>query len=35
MYWYGITPLHEIVFRGMLSGIVREAIKISREIRAA
>jgi uncharacterized protein DUF2867 len=35
MYWYGVMPLHEIVFRGMLSGIVREAIKISREIRVA
>jgi hypothetical protein len=35
MYWYGVTPLHDIVFRGMLSGIVREAVKISRDIRAA
>jgi uncharacterized protein YbjT (DUF2867 family) len=25
MYWYGIYPLHAAVFRGMLSGIAREA----------
>jgi uncharacterized protein YbjT (DUF2867 family) len=24
-YWYGIWPLHEIVFRGMLRGVVRAA----------
>jgi hypothetical protein len=25
MYWYGLYPLHELVFGGMLSGIVRAA----------
>jgi hypothetical protein len=24
-YWYGIWPLHELVFRGMLRGIARAA----------
>jgi hypothetical protein len=24
-YWYGIYPLHALVFRGMLAGIAREA----------
>jgi len=26
-YWYGIWPLHELVFRGMLRGVVRTASK--------
>ncbi len=26
-YWYGIWPLHEFVFRGMLAGIARAAVK--------
>ncbi len=25
LYWYGIWPLHELVFRGMLRGITRAA----------
>jgi hypothetical protein len=29
MYWYAVTPFHNIVFKGMLAGIVREAIGIS------
>jgi hypothetical protein len=24
-YWYGIFPLHALVFRGMLRGIAKEA----------
>ena len=24
-YWYGIYPLHELVFRGMLGGLARAA----------
>jgi hypothetical protein len=24
-YWYAVLPLHGIVFRGMLNGLVREA----------
>ena len=28
-YWYCVLPFHAIVFRGMLSGIEREAINIS------
>ncbi|MGB7556556.1 MAG: SDR family oxidoreductase [Candidatus Korobacteraceae bacterium] len=28
-YWYSVLPFHAIVFRGMLSGIGREAIKIA------
>ncbi len=26
-YWYGIWPLHELVFRSMLAGIARAAVK--------
>ena len=26
-YWYGIWPLHEFVFRGMLAGIARSAVR--------
>ena len=29
LYWYAVAPLHHIVFRGMLSGIQREALKNS------
>ncbi|WP_342346460.1 SDR family oxidoreductase [uncultured Nitrospira sp.] len=25
VYWYGVWPLHELVFRGMIRGIAREA----------
>ena len=25
VYWYGIWPVHELVFRGMIRGIAREA----------
>ncbi len=25
LYWYGVWPVHELVFRGMVSGIAREA----------
>ena len=27
MYWYGVLPFHGIVFRGMLNGIARDAVK--------
>ncbi len=30
-YWYAVAPLHHIVFRGMLHGIQREALKIAAE----
>jgi hypothetical protein len=26
-YWYAIWPLHEVVFRRMLAGIVRAAVR--------
>ena len=29
LYWYAVAPLHHIVFRGMLLGIRREALKIA------
>jgi len=29
LYWYAIAPLHHIVFRGMLLGIRRKALKIA------
>ncbi len=29
IYWYSVSPLHHIVFRGMLLGIEREALKIA------
>ena len=29
IYWYGVAPLHSVVFRGMLLGIQREAIRIA------
>jgi hypothetical protein len=28
VYWYAVVPLHHIVFRGMLAGIEREALRI-------
>jgi hypothetical protein len=28
-YWYSVLPFHSVVFRGMLSGIEREAVKIA------
>ena len=28
LYWYSVAPLHHIVFRGMLLGIQREALRI-------
>jgi uncharacterized protein YbjT (DUF2867 family) len=30
-YWYSVAPFHHIVFKGMLRGIEREALQISRE----
>ena len=29
VYWYSVLPFHAIVFRGMLKGIEREALKIA------
>jgi uncharacterized protein YbjT (DUF2867 family) len=29
LYWYAVVPLHQIVFRGMLRGIRREALRIA------
>ena len=29
LYWYAVVPLHHIVFRGMLLGIQREALRIA------
>jgi len=29
LYWYAVAPLHHVVFRGMLRGIEREAIRIA------
>jgi uncharacterized protein YbjT (DUF2867 family) len=29
LYWYAVAPLHDIVFRGMLLGIQREALQIA------
>jgi hypothetical protein len=29
LYWYAVAPLHHMVFRGMLLGIRREALKIA------
>jgi uncharacterized protein YbjT (DUF2867 family) len=29
LYWYAVVPLHHIVFRGMLRGIEREALRIA------
>jgi uncharacterized protein YbjT (DUF2867 family) len=32
VYWFGISPLHEIVFRGMLLGIQRDVLKSAEAI---
>ena len=29
LYWYSVVPFHAIVFKGMLSGIRREAFQIA------
>lgn len=29
LYWYAVVPLHHIVFRGMVRGIEREALRIA------
>ncbi len=29
LYWYAVVPFHHIVFRGMLQGIQREALRIA------
>ncbi len=29
LYWYAVAPLHQIVFRGMMLGIEREALRIA------
>jgi hypothetical protein len=29
MYWYAVLPFHGIVFRGMLAGIQRDAVRIA------
>jgi len=29
LYWYAVMPLHNVVFRGMLRGIEREALRIA------
>ena len=29
LYWYAVAPLHHLVFRGMLLGIRRQALKIA------
>ncbi|MGA9564410.1 MAG: DUF2867 domain-containing protein, partial [Candidatus Korobacteraceae bacterium] len=29
VYWYSVLPFHAIVFRGILRGIEREALKIA------
>ena len=31
MYWYGIFPLHQLVFAGMLRNVAKEAERLSRE----
>jgi hypothetical protein len=28
IYWYGIYPLHQLVFRGMLRNLARTAMKV-------
>jgi uncharacterized protein YbjT (DUF2867 family) len=35
LYWYGVAPLHHFVFRGMLFGIHREALRIASGIEIA
>ena len=29
MYWYAVAPLHHVVFRGMLTGIEQQALRIA------
>ena len=29
MYWYSVLPLHGVVFRGMLTGIRRDAVQMA------
>ncbi len=29
LYWYAVVPFHHIVFRGMLLGIERDALRIA------
>jgi hypothetical protein len=29
IYWYAVLPLHGIVFRGMLAGIQRDAVRMA------
>jgi uncharacterized protein YbjT (DUF2867 family) len=29
MYWYAVLPVHHVVFRGMLAGIQRDAVRIA------
>ncbi|MDH5315870.1 MAG: SDR family oxidoreductase [Gemmatimonadota bacterium] len=33
IYWYGVWPIHAVVFRGMIRGIARAAIKVSADSR--
>ncbi|MBN8730534.1 MAG: SDR family oxidoreductase [Acidobacteria bacterium] len=35
LYWYSVVPLHHIVFRGMLQGITKEALRRAARIPAA
>jgi uncharacterized protein YbjT (DUF2867 family) len=35
LYWYAVLPFHELVFRGMLAGIRRDALQIAIEPAAA
>jgi len=34
LYWYAVVPFHELVFRGMLTGIQREALLIAKAVPA-
>src|SRR5690606_11184907 len=34
-YWYGVKPLHHLVFRGMLAGLARQAERAPHENRGA
>jgi hypothetical protein len=31
LYWYSVAPFHHIVFRGMMQGIEREAMKVAQD----
>jgi uncharacterized protein YbjT (DUF2867 family) len=33
MYWYGLYPIHQLVFAGMLRGIANQALRISESAR--